>query len=466
MLLAAALPAFDVADKLAAFAQFALVLGIMVIVHELGHFLLAKACGVRVESFAIGFGQRLFGVVHNGTDYRLNLFPVGGYVKMAGMELTGETHPDDPGEYQNHPRWQRTLITLAGPVFNFVLAFVLLLGLYMAHHEVPDYTTGPVDADYILQGSPIAATGMQVGDRLLQFDTVSNPTFQDVFVRSHLNLNGTVAFDYLHSGQRVDSKIFIESKGREEDFDPFKLGLIPVMQPGPVQVEKLPDAAAPAARAGLQPGDRILRIDALTPHSVEAIISYLGDRKGAPALLTVQRSGQPAPLQLPVTPILTDVKEGKAYRLGFNPVPPPNTYNKLSFKDAAHDSWESNVKNSRLILDVLHRLFTRQVSVKSLSSPIGMGVEVHQAFLTHSWNYVIGTMAMISLNLGIFNLLPIPILDGGMITFLFIESLLRRDVSPQLKERVFQVAFVCILLFAAVVIFNDITKLFPPHIRT
>jgi regulator of sigma E protease len=101
-----------------------------------------------------------------------------------------------------------------------------------------------------------------------------------------------------------------------------------------------------------------------------------------------------------------------------------------------------------------------------MSSPIGMGVEVHHAFLSKSWNYVIETMAMISLNLGIFNLLPIPILDGGMIVFLFIESLIRRDVSPQIKERVFQVAFVCILLFAAVVIFNDLTKLMPAHLKT
>ena len=230
---------FNIADKLAGFTQFGLVLGVMVIVHELGHFLVAKACGVRVDAFAVGFGQRLFGVVHNGTDYRLNLFPVGGYVKMAGMEMTGEPHTDDPGEYQNHPRWQRTLITLAGPVFNFVLAFVLLLGLYMTHHEVPNYTTDTVTADYITRNSAVAATGMQPGDRLVRFDNVDNPTFEDVFNRSHLNLNATVAFDYLHDGQHVDSKIFIENKGRDEDFDPFKLGLIPVMQPGSVHVQAL-----------------------------------------------------------------------------------------------------------------------------------------------------------------------------------------------------------------------------------
>ena len=466
MFLATVFLTLNIADKLAAFAQFALVLGIMVIVHELGHFLVAKACGVRVEAFAVGFGQRLFGIVHNGTDYRLNLFPVGGYVKMAGMELTGVARTDDPGEYQNHPRWQRTLITLAGPVFNFVLAFFLLLGLYTTHHEVPNYAVAAITADYVADNSVVAQTGMRAGDRLLRFDTIENPTFEDLFVRSHLNLNGTVAFDYEHNGTQVDSRIFIENKGREEEFDPFKLGLIPIMQPGPVRVDSLQDATAPAARAGLLPGDSILRIDALSPHSVQTTIAYLDDRKGAPAVLTVQRPGQASPLQLAVTPVLTDTREGKAYRLGFSPVLPPVTYNKLSLKAAARESWDNNVKNSRLILVVVQRLFTRQVSVKSLSSPIGMGVQVHQAFSTRNWNIVIEMMAMISLNLGIFNLLPIPILDGGMIVFLFIESLMRRDVSPAIKERVFQVAFVFILLFAAVVIFNDLTKLITPHIKT
>ena len=435
----------------------------MVIVHELGHFLLAKACGVRVEAFAVGFGKRLAGFVHNGTDYRLNLFPVGGYVKMAGMELTGVAHSDDPGEYQNHPRWQRTLITLAGPVFNFVLAFFLLLGLYMTHHEVPNYSVAAVTADYVTDNSVIAKTGMKTGDQLVHFDTIENPTFQDLFVRSHLNLNGTVAFSYVHDGTRTDSKIFIENKGHDEDFDPFKLGLIPVMQPDPVRIESFQDATAPAVRAGLLPGDTIDRIDTIVPHSVQTTIAYLDDRKGAPSLLTVSRPGQAAPLQIPITPALIDTQEGKGYRLGLKLVPPPNTHNKLAFKDAAAESWQHNEKNSRLILDVVQRLFTRQVSVKSLSSPLGMGVQIHQAFLSRDPNFVIEMMAMISLNLGIFNLLPIPILDGGMIVFLFIESLLRRDVSPAIKERVFQVAFVCILLFAAVVIFNDLAKFIPAH---
>ncbi len=465
-MLLAAFFAFDIADKLAGFAQFGLVLGIMVVVHELGHFLAAKACGVRVDAFAVGFGQRLFGVVHNGTDYRLNLFPVGGYVKMAGMELTGEAHTDDPGEYQNHPRWQRTLITLAGPVFNFVLAFVLLLGLYMFHNEVPEYVSAPVVADYVSPGSPMARTGIQAGDHVIFFDNQVDPSYEDLQIRAQNggNFNHDAPFSFVHQGKRTDTKLFVENKGKPEDFDVTSLGMVPVEQKA-LEVSSLPDATSPAARAGLQPHDLILAIGELQPHSVAALLAYVQDAEkaqpGAPVQLTIARGAET--LRIPVVPYLADTQEGKAYRLGFVNSNPPTRVEHYPLGRAAAMSWQENVKNSRLILDILHRLFTRQVSIKSMSSPIGMGVQVHEAFSQKGWYPIIMTMAMISLNLGIFNLLPIPILDGGMIVFLFIESLMRRDVSPQVKERVFQVAFVFILLFAAVVIFNDITKLFPTH---
>lgn len=449
-------------SNLSAFPQFALVLGIMVFIHEAGHFLVAKLFGVRVEAFALGFGKRLFGYVHNGTDYRVNLFPVGGYVKFAGAELTGETS-DDPDELQNHPRWQRTLIVLAGPVANFILAFALLAVLYMTHYEVPTFENAPVVADYVSPGSAVGKLGMLTGDRLVRFDTVENPTWRDVVVRSHLNMNQAVAFSFEHGGVRNDARLTVENKGRDEDFDFFKLGLVPVMQATPVEVSAVDDPTTPAARAGLKAKDLIAGIDGVHPHSVFALIAYLQDAGGKPAMLSVDRPGAAGALQVPVTPYFTDTREGKGYRLGFRNASAPVQVTKLGFVEAAKNSYEENLKNSRLIFTVLHRLFTRQVSVKSLSSPIGMGVQVHQAFEEKGPAPIVETMAMISLNLGIFNLLPIPILDGGMILFLAIESFMRRDVSPQVKERVFQVAFVCIVLFAAIVIFNDLTKLLPIH---
>lgn len=435
--------------------QLAIVLGIMVLVHEFGHFAVAKLCGIRVETFSIGFGKRLIGFRRGDTDYRLSLLPLGGYVKMSG-DNPGEA-PTDPGDFNAHPRWQRMLVALAGPFANFILAIGLMTGVSMLHNEVQEYLTGPALADYVPANTPASRVGIQSGDLVVHYDNVENPTWDQVAIRSLLNLNQTIPFSYIHDGQRVNTKLFVEAKDGADNFALDRLGLIPKMQNTPVEVDSL-EPNMPALRAGLKPGDRITSIDGLQLHSVPALLSYLQDQAGKPSSLVVLRSGQSLPIQ--ITPQLAEVGDGsKDYRLGFRPVQPPVKVERLPFTKAVVASWEYNKKGSMLIVEVLKRMFTRQVSVRSLSGPIGIGQQIHQAASMPGWMPLIGLMAYISLNLGIFNLLPIPILDGGMILFLIVESILRRDLNQQLKERVYQVAFVCILVFAAMVIFNDISKL-------
>ncbi|MEG9436895.1 RIP metalloprotease RseP [Edaphobacter sp. HDX4] len=435
--------------------QLGIVLGIMVLVHEFGHFAVAKLCGIRVETFSIGFGKRLIGFRRGETDYRLSLLPLGGYVKMSG-DNPGEA-PTDPGDFNAHPRWQRMLVALAGPFANFILAFGLMTGVSMLHNEVQEYVTAPARTDYIPANTAASRTGIHSGDLIVHYDTVENPTWDQVAIRSLLNLNQTIPFSYLHDGQRVDTKLFVESKGGPDNFSLDVLGLIPKMQNVPVKVDAL-EPNMPAARAGLKPGDQIASIDGLQLHSVPALLAYLQDQAGKPASLIVLRDGQSVPIQ--ITPQFAEVGDGtKDYRLGFRPVQPPVKVERLPFGKALAASWDYNKKGSMLIVEVLKRMFTRQVSVRSLSGPIGIGQQIHQAASMPGWMPIIGLMAYISLNLGIFNLLPIPILDGGMLLFLVVESIMRRDLNQQLKERVYQVAFVCILVFAAMVIFNDISKL-------
>ena len=457
---------FLAADKLTAIPELLFVLGVMVIVHEFGHFLAAKLCGVRVEAFAIGFGKRLFGFIHNGTDYRLNLLPLGGYVKMAGemgpvesFDPPRNPNDSDPGELQNHPRWQRTLITIAGPLANFILAFVLMTAFNMAHNEVPTYLTEPARLDYVASGSAAARAGLQPGDRIINFEQTENPTWEESELRAHLSLNQPSPISVERNGQRIHSSILLENKGDSDDFDLESVGLYPVWQPGPVQIEALADDPnLPAARAGLKPGDRILTVDGHDFHSVTSVAAYLKDGDGKPVKLVIARGQSTLPVS--VTPQQGLSRSGsKAWQIGFQATLPPITVAHYPLPRAASESWKFTKSNSLLLVEVLRRLFTRQVSVKTLSSPIGMGVQVHRAFGTRDWRPIIELMAIISLNLGIFNLLPIPILDGGTVMFLAIESLIRRDINPQLKERFYQVAFVCIVLFAAVVIFNDITKI-------
>jgi regulator of sigma E protease len=428
----------------------------MVLVHEFGHFVVAKACGVRVETFAIGFGKRVVGIRRGETDYQINALPLGGYVKMAG-EIPGEEVTNDPGELNNHPRWQRMLIALAGPTANFVLAFVLMAGVYMVHHEVDEYLSGPAVTDYVSQGTPAARTGMQTGDTIVHFDSVENPTWDDIGNHSLLNLNQTVPFSYMHNGWRFNTTFFVASKSTcPDDFSPETLGFVPKEQPTPVKVSSLMPGS-PADRAGLQPGDQIVSIDALALHSVSTLLAYMQDQKGSPAVLMVMRNGQA--ILMNITPQLTDEGGTKVYLLGFHPVPPPVKVEKLSFVKSVAASWKFTKVNSMLIKDVVKGMFVGHVSVRSLSGPIGIGQVVHEAAEAPGWTPLIGTMSMISINLGMVNLLPFPILDGGMIFLLLIEGIFRRDLPMQIKEYIFQAAFVCILMFAAFIICNDIVKL-------
>ena len=437
--------------------ELAIVLGIMVLVHEFGHFAVAKLCGIRVEVFSIGMGKRILGFRRGDTDYRLSALPIGGYVKMSG-DTPGETPSGDPGEFNAHPRWQRVLVALAGPFANFILAFLLMTGVAMLHNEVQQYIDSPALTDYVPSKSLAAAAGLHAGDLIVHYDTIENPTWENVAIRSLLNLNRSVAFSFNHEGHRTDTSLLVESKGAAENFALDKLGLIPRMQSTPVQIAEL-EPSMPAAKAGLKPKDQIAAIDGLQLHSVPALLAYLQDQAGKPVTLTVLRGADKAaqPLTVQVTPEFD--KANDRYRLGFLPYQPPVKVEKLPLGKAMASAWAFNVKSSTLIVEVLKGMFTRHVSVRSLSGPIGIGQQVHQAVEMPGWMPLAGLMAYISLNLGIFNLLPIPILDGGMITFLAIESIIRRDINQQIKERVYQVAFVCLLIFGVLVIFNDLSKL-------
>jgi regulator of sigma E protease len=445
---------------LSVLVEFGIVLGIMVLVHEFGHFAVAKLCGVRVETFSVGFGPRLFGWRHGDTDYRLSLLPLGGYVKMAG-DVPGELPSGDPGEFNARPRWQRVLIALAGPVANFLLSFVLLIFVGMFHHEVDQYLNGPAIVDYTPAGSPAAQAGIAGGDVITGFNHRANPTWIQIIEDCALNLHRTLPVTFTHNGQTETGQIRIDTASNDE-FTPDsmpEIGLIPRMQATPITVMQV-EGNTPASRAGLQTGDQLLQIDKLQPHSVVALLSYLQDRNGAPADLTLLRNGQPIHVDLTPEKLPGNGAQNE-YRIGFSPQPTPVEIQHLSLPAAIVQSYKDNMDDSTLIMRVLKGMFTRHVSVRSLSGPVGIAQQIDLAVQLGFWTLV-RLMSTISLNLGILNLLPIPILDGGMILFLAIESIMRRDLNQAIKERVYQVAFVCIIVFTVFIIFNDITKLHHP----
>lgn len=440
--------------------EFAVVLGFMVLVHELGHFLVAKFFGVRVERFSIGMPPRLFGIKYGDTDYCISALPLGGYVKMAG-EYGAENTAAAPDDLNAKPRWQRIMIALAGPCANFLLSFVLLTLVAHYHHEVDQYLNGPAVVDYVPQNTPAARDGLTAGDTIVRFAGVDHPTWDRILEEANFNLNRSVSFTYVHNSQPVKKSLTIVSEDGEFNIDSMTaLGLLPREQNAPIKVSTI-SGGTPADRAGLQPGDVIESIDGLQLHSVRPLHAYLNDRAGVTSTLKILRGGSTVNMALAPERVDSDPKNPQ-YQIGFLPQPAPVDVEHLAWVAAIHQSLKDNRKDSGLILRVLQGLFTRHVSVKQMSGPVGIAQDISLAWSMGTWA-LLQLVSVISLNLGIFNLLPVPILDGGMILFLLIESLIRRDVNFEVKERVYQVAFVCIILFAFFVLFNDITKLHIGH---
>lgn len=428
----------------------AIVLGVIIFLHELGHFAAAKWFGVRVETFSLGFGTRLVGFRHGGTDYCIRALPLGGYVKMAG-ELPSDLSQQTvvrPGDLAAKPRWQRLVIVGAGPAMNIALAIGLLIPVYMRQFPKDTVLDQPAVIAAVAPHSAAARAGLAAGDRIIRADGVADPTWQQVGMQSALAQGHQLPLT-VRQGQRSFHVTVVP--GEDQQQPGFGLGLTPAQ---PVYVDSVMPHS-PAAAAGLRPGDQITAVDGRQVLAPEQLTKALQKERGAPAQLTVERNG--ATLTTVVRPRWESL-EGQPKRWMVGVALRLVKYVHLPFGAALSESLHENGKYSTLILDLVGRLVTRHSSLTALQGPVSIAAMAGEMARQPTLAPLIGFTSILSLNLGILNLLPIPVLDGGAILFLLLESMLRHDVSLRIKERIYQAGFAFLVLLMTFVIYNDIVR--------
>jgi regulator of sigma E protease len=427
----------------------ALVLGLMIMIHEWGHFIVARLFNVRVDVFSIGFGPRLFGWKRGATDYRVSALPFGGYVRMAGQDLSEVDSSDvaptgAPDELMSKPRWQRALISFAGPAVNLIFPILMLTGLFVAVGlPYSSFYDLPVQVVALPAEKPGQPNVLQIGDKIVSIDGVRNPNWEQT----------QKALKQVAPGQKA--KIEVENNGvtrtveapvpADSSYEHI-LGYPPL---APVLDEVA--AGTPAQHAGLKEGDIIRAVNGQNVQYWGQFVDRVRSSKGQIVKLDIERKGQP--IHLDVTPQAGVSESGETiYQVGVAVVD-PTSYKRVSFAEG------TRIQET---IGVVGKLFSGRVSVRQLQGAVGIGRAAGEA-VRKGPLAVISLMVLISVNLGILNLLPIPILDGGNILLLTMEGIRRRDFSLAFKERFVQVGFVFLLVLFAYVMYNDVVRMLPTH---
>lgn len=423
-------------------------IGVMIMVHELGHYWAARYFDVHVEAFSFGFGPRLFGFRKGETDFRFSLILFGGYVKMVG-EQPGEG-TDDPRSFLAKPRWQRLIIAFAGPFMNVILAVVLLTGLFMFKYPKEPENIVPGMIGHVTEGSPAARAGIQPGDRIVAIDGEKNPTWDDILLKEFSGAERPLEVVLDRNGQRrtitltpkLDERTGVGFAGWSEEQEIQIAGILEGLD---------------AQRAGLKPGDTIISIAGKPIRSAAGVNDVIKKSKGAPVEIIYSRDGVRG--QVTVTPKMTTIDGEARYMIGVQ-LRPKFVFTQLSFGKALQASVQHNLRSATLIYQFVAGVIERRMSPKSLEGPIRIAKLSGDAARQGAFAFI-GLMAMVSLNLAVFNLLPIPILDGGVILMLLVEMVMGRDLSLAFKETVLKFGFLFLMVLVVFVIYNDIRKVLP-----
>lgn len=421
---------------------FIFALGVIIFVHEAGHFLAARAFGMKVLAFSLGFGRKILGFTRGETEYKIGWIPLGGYVKLAA-EDPGDQVSDDPREFVNRPRWQRIIVYFAGPAANALLSVLLIAGLFVVGVDIPTLQSIPTVVGTVEAGSAGEAAGILPGDEIVAIGGKPVERWQEIAFTVMTSIGKPLAFELERSGQRVATTV---TPVKPADFEFGDAGIYPKILPRVGEVV----AGSPAERAGLLPGDELFAVDGRPLASPGEFVAYVEERTGQTIRVSLTRKGERR--ELDVVPADRDGKGRIGVTLTLTQKFPPLR--------ALRESVRFNVEIAHQSLAVIGKIFKREVAAKSaLAGPIEIAAQSGQAART-GWKSLLYLMGVISISIGLLNLFPVPILDGGQITILLVESVMRRDLSVNVKERIAQVGFALIVLLMVTVLWFDVSKRF------
>ncbi|MDY0296668.1 MAG: RIP metalloprotease RseP [Acidobacteriota bacterium] len=429
---------------------FLLMFGIIVLVHEFGHFIAARMMGVRVETFSFGFGKRLLGkrIGRGGTEFRLSAIPLGGYVKMAGEESPDPAGPK-ADEFYAKNRGQRIFILLMGPLMNILLAFTILVVIFMTGVNVEKYHQDPPMIHYVQPDSPAQDAGLKSGDLILEVDGRDVANWQDLEYMIGANPDQTVPVKYRRNNRESETRLSISSVSE------YSMGYAGVFPELSTLIENV-ESGSPAERAGIRPGDRILGVGSQPVNYFE-----LPERiqQAAESSLQLQISRDGESMLLEVTPEKS-ADDGR-YRIGIAMKPDaPSERRRFGPIAAVSRSAQELVRLTTLTFDAFRKMIVGRLSPKNLSGPIEIARFSSRA-LSSGFSSFFLLVAFISLQLGIVNLFPIPALDGGHLMIFTLEAILRRDFSMRLKEGLITAGFILLIGLMVFVILNDVAKALP-----
>lgn len=423
---------------------FILVIGILVFVHELGHFLAARRLGVRVLTFSLGFGPKLLTIRRGDTAYCISAIPLGGYVKMAG-EQADETSRGAPDEFMSRSKWERFQILIMGPLMNILLAVVVMTLVLYQGVDRPAYEDRAPVVGNVATDSAADRAGIRTGDRIVSVAGRDTDTWTDFDVAVQLRAGRPLAVVVRAPGGRERTVQLTPDDAPQSRA--ANLGIEPVASP---QIRTVAPGE-PADRAGLQPNDVIEAVDG-EPLASGALIARINASAGQALRLTVRRGE--AQHEVTVTPALV----GDIGLIGVSLSPFEVRVIEPGFFEAIGLSLAYNAEVSGLIVETLIGFITTETSPSQLVGPVGIA-QLSGAAAESGWAALLGLMSMISLNLGILNLLPIPVLDGGHLFIMGLEAVLRRDFAPRTKERMMLAGFVLLLAVMIAVVYNDLTRI-------